>query len=556
MALDVPKPLLLLLGATIQAIVFRSIWSHPFSQHSLMSIFAAFMALDVFAFSLHIVFIYPNFLSPIRHLPTPKGAVPILGHFLTGLKATRGEEYLKYSLETPNEGLIRLRGLFNSDQILVTSPKALAEILVNKPYDYPKPERSREFLRTGLGDGLVVAEGEYHKFQRKYATPSFSFRHVKDLYPLFWDKALKMTKAIEDEIFGPQGTVTNIEGKLVGITDIERWVPRATLDIIGIAGVGRDFNTLENSDDKMATLYATLFTPTLGTRMVAASILVFGHRWTKVLLPSASRTIYNAVSAIRSLCGNFVREKRERIKQGDDESVDVLASLIKADVFSDHELVDELLTILAAGHETTSSTFTWITYFLSRHPDIQSRLRAEVHDALPIGFAPGKSPHSDVCAILESLPLLNGVCQETLRLFPPVPVTLRQNKKDNTLLGQPIAAHTLLTLAPWATNNSPELWGPDAHEFKPERWIDPETGKPNQTGGASTNYAFMTFLHGPRNCIGQQFARAELRALLAAFICMYEWTRAEPEEEVIPAIVITVKPKDGLRLKLTKVRDW
>ncbi|OQU94407.1 hypothetical protein CLAIMM_00766 [Cladophialophora immunda] len=503
-----------------------------------MSIFAAFMALDVFAFSLYVVFIYPNSLSPIRHLPTPKGAVPILGHFLTGLKATRGEEHLKYSLETPSDGLIRLRDLFNSDQILVTSPKALAEILVNKPYDYPKPERSREFLRTGLGDGLVVAEGEYHKFQRKYATPSFSFRHVKDLYPLFWDKAMKMTKAIEDEIFDPQETVTNIEGKLVGITDIERWVPRATLDIIGVAGLGRDFNTLENPDDKMATLYATLFTPTLGTRMVAASILIFGHRWTKVLLPSASRTIYNAVSGIRSLCGKFVREKRERIKQADDESVDVLASLIKADVFSDHELVDELLTIIAAGHETTSSTFTWTTYFLSRHPDIQS------------------SPHSDVYAILESLPLLNGVCQETLRLFPPVPATLRQSKKDNTLLGQPIPAHTLLTLAPWATNNSPELWGPDAHEFKPERWIDPETGKPNQTGGASTNYAFMTFLHGPRNCIGQQFARAELRALVAAFIGMYEWTLAEPEAKVIPAIVITVKPKDGLRLKLTKVRDW
>ncbi len=139
-------------------------------------------------------------------------------------------------------------------------------------------------------------------------------------------------------------------------------------------------------------------------------------------------------------------------------------------------------------------------------------------------------------------------------MFPPVPTTMRQSSKDTTLLAQPIAAGTILTVAPWAINHSPELWGPDADEFKPERWINSHTGRPNLTGGVDTNYAFLTFLHGPRSCIGQGFARAELRALVAAFVGTFEWTMADPKEEVIPAIVITVKPKNGLNIKLRRAR--
>jgi cytochrome P450 len=124
------------------------------------------------------------------------------------------------------------------------------------------------------------------------------------------------------------------------------------------------------------------------------------------------------------------------------------------------------------------------------------------------------------------------------------------------LLGSHIPAGTVIILAPWAVNKDPAMWGPKASEFDPGRWKDPKTGKPNQSGGASTNYAFLTFLHGPRSCIGQGFARAELRALVAAFVGAFEFTMADPDEEVIPAGVVTTKPKDGLKLKLTKIGDW
>lgn len=151
--------------------------------------------------------------------------------------------------------------------------------------------------------------------------------------------------------------------------------------------------------------------------------------------------------------------------------------------------------------------------------------------------------------------MLNAVCNETLRLYPTVPVTVRECIKATTVLGQDIPVGTQLILAPWATNRSPTLWGPTAGDFVPERWINID-GKPNKNGGARSNYAQLTFLHGPRSCIGQSFAMAELRCLVATFVSAFEM---EPKCEgmvAIPAGVITSKPRDGMELRLTPVGSW
>ena len=209
------------------------------------------------------------------------------------------------------------------------------------------------------------------------------------------------------------------------------------------------------------------------------------------------------------------------------------------------------------SHETTSSAFTWASFLLATHPEYQSKLRDEIREALPHNpmADPAFPPSVDLASTLERLPLLNAICSETLRLYPTVPITIRRSMKPTTLLGRPIPRGTDIILCPWATNRLPQLWGPDAEKFKPERWIS-EDGKPNYTGGVDSNYAFMTFLHGPRQCIGQGFARAELRCLLAAFVGRYEWSLGMKEEDVVPGGVITIKPRNGLMLKLKEVGHW
>lgn len=137
---------------------------------------------------------------------------------------------------------------------------------------------------------------------------------------------------------------------------------------------------------------------------------------------------------------------------------------------------------------------------------------------------------------------------ETLRLYPTVPLTLRTATRDTYIGGHLIPQGVTLVLSMWQMNRSPEVWGHDAAEFKPERWIT--GGKPNSNGGASSNYEFLTFLHGPRSCIGQNFAKAEMRCLLTSMIRTFEWGLAMDESKIIPRGVITIKPANGLFLKL------
>lgn len=209
---------------------------------------------------------------------------------------------------------------------------------------------------------------------------------------------------------------------------------------------------------------------------------------------------------------------------------------------------------MSTSHETTSSAFTWATYLLAKHPDIQAKLRDEIRAALPSPRATLDADF-DLSRVLESLPLLHGVCSEVLRLYPPVPATIRIAARDTSISGIPVPSGTRVYMSPWAINRSPTLWGADADQFVPQRWID-EDGRANNSGGVDSNYAILTFLHGPRSCIGEKFAKAELKALVAVFCGCFEMNLLDGEEEPTPAGVVTAKPKNGMRLELKVLSGW
>lgn len=137
--------------------------------------------------------------------------------------------------------------LFNRERLFVTSPEAIKELLVTKSYNFVKNDLPTFLFRTLLGNGLLIAEGDEHKRQRKGLMPAFSFRHVKDLYPIFWAKGRQVTNAIAraSENGAPQST--------------KMWASRVTLDIIGLAGMGHDFNSIDDPDTEINQTYNKLF---------------------------------------------------------------------------------------------------------------------------------------------------------------------------------------------------------------------------------------------------------------------------------------------------------
>jgi cytochrome P450 len=186
------------------------------------------------------------------------------------------------------------------------------------------------------------------------------------------------------------------------------------------------------------------------------------------------------------------------------------------------------------------------TYYLKhiRLALIQSyRLREETRTSL--------STDQPISATsIERLPYLQAFTSEVLRLYPPVPATIRQAVRPTSILSTPIPKGTYVMLFPWAINTNKSAWGPDARTFDPSRWLE----FPN--GGAPSNYSTLTFLHGPRSCIGEKFARGEFACLLAAWVGAWETELEDPGAEIKIDMTseITAKPKGGLRVRLRAVR--
>lgn len=542
MAIMEITPVNTILLSLFESAIVSYLFPHVFSTGGLSYFFLIFSLFNFTIWVIYKVFIYPFFLSPLRHLPHARGAKPLIGHDMAMFERPAGEANLRMMKETPNDGIIHTSGFLYTDRLLLTSPAALADVLVHRSYDFEKPPWARSFLKKFLGNGLLMTEGDEHKHHRKQIMPAFHFRHIKELYPIFWSKSIELCDVVK-------ASLREDPSKVV---EIGHYSTLVTLDIIGLAGIGRDIESLRNSDDELIENYQEILEPTPEKAAYFVLHVILPPRLIAMLPWKLNDRVRITTSNLKRICTAFVKDKKAKMKHGTTDELDILSIMIRSNNFSDENLVDQLLTFLAAGHETTSSALTWATYLLSNHPKIQSNLRSEIHEFIPDPKLLS-NPKFDTASLLESMPLLNSVCNEVLRLYPTIPTTARVAIRDTTIANHFIPKGTMSFVVPWATNRNPHLWGPDSEDFVPERWIDKETGRATMHGGADNNYAFLTFLHGPRSCIGERFARAEMRALVAAFVGNFEMQMADPNEKIIVGGTITSKPMNGMRLKLNPV---
>ncbi|KAJ3552081.1 hypothetical protein NPX13_g11201 [Xylaria arbuscula] len=523
--------------------------------------FISLFLIQVFAWAVWTVILWPKFFSPLRSLPEPPGGSWWNGHFARILAEPSGIPMREWVGTVPNDGVMRYLGMANRERVLVTGPKALSEVLVTKNYIFEKPRALRFNIGRLLGVGILLAEGDEHKLQRKNLMPAFAFRHVKDLYPVFWRKTREVVQAMNKQILADAADQSaSADPEKAGrsaVMEVGNWASRVTLDIIGIAGLGRDFGAIQDENSELNETYRQLFTPNRQA-MILNLFSQFLPEWFIGALPVKRNEDVNAASRyIRSVCRDLVQEKKQKIARKEPTEHDILSVALESGGFSDENLADQLMTFLAAGHETTATSMTWATYMLSRYPKVQERLRREVRELLP-------SVDSDVeitSLDIDHMPYLNAVCNEVLRYYSPVPMTLRETNQDTDVLGHRIPKGTRVVLAPWATNFDKSLWGADAHEFNPDRWMPTSADdKRAASGGATSNFAFMTFLHGPRSCIGQAFAKAEFACILAGWIGRFEFELVDEElkdeKKVDIKGGITARPSNGMYMRATIVDGW
>lgn len=458
---------------------------------------------------------------------------------------------------------MRYLGICNSERVLVTGPRALSEVLVTKNYHFEKPGMLRHNIGRILGVGVLLAEGDEHKTQRKNLMPAFAFRHVKDLYPIFWHKTREvvqaMTKDVQADAANQTTPIDPEKAHNSAVIEVGNWASRVTLDIIGVAGLGRDFGAIQDQNSVLNETYRKLFQPSRQARIMGVLSMIV-PQWILARIPVKRNDDINAAAQhIRSVCQSLIQEKKQKqqMTQKGFTDHDILSVALESGGFSDEDLVDQLMTFLAAGHETTASAMTWAIYMLSRFPEVQERLRQEVREHLP-----AIDSETDITSLdIDHMPYLNAVCNEVLRYFPPVPMTIRETAVATDILGHKIPKGVRVILAPWATNLDKSLWGPDAHEFKPERWLSTSPDdKRAASGGATSNYAFMTFLHGPRSCIGQSFAKAEFACILAGWVGRFAFELKNKEEADEKNVEIkggiTTRPSKGMYVHATIVDGW
>lgn len=335
-------PINLVLLSLGESAVASYFFPHRFAAGSLTSFFIIFALLNSSVFVIYKLVVYPFFLSPLRHLPKAKGFQPIIGHGIIMFKRPGGDPHLRMMKETPNDGIILTRGFFHTDRLILTTPAALADVLVHKSYDFEKPQWARAFLKRFLGDGLLMTEGSEHKHHRKQIMPAFHFRHIKELYPVFWSKSIELCNAIK----------ATLDHNTTQVLEIGHYSTQVTLDIIGLAGLGRDICSLRNSDDELIKNYEEILEPTTEKGVFFILHLIFPP-WLIAILPwKLNERVRITTGNLKRICTEFVAERKSKMRyedQSSNESRDILSIMIRSNNFSDENLVDQLLTFLAAG---------------------------------------------------------------------------------------------------------------------------------------------------------------------------------------------------------------
>lgn len=395
--------------------------------------------------------------------------------------------------------LVSMR-MLGEEWLLVSHPEHI-ETLVVKHARVMGRDAFTTVLQRVLGLGLLTSDGELWKRQRKLMAQAFTPRRIHEY-------AGAMVRVTDAEIAGwRDGDRVDLHAEMSRVT-----MAIAADVLFGASVAPRDVDVVREALE--------VITEFLGQSPEA----VFGvPEWVPT---PRNRRVARAVGAIDALVYDIIRRRR-----GGEQRDDLLGTLLAAQDdeglrMSDQQLRDEVITLFLAGHETTALALTYTFYLLSKHPDVERRLFAEIDSVLR-----GRLPSAED---VPALPYLDRVLKESMRLFPPAWTIGRAALEDVDLRGHRIAKGTQILISQWVVHRDPR-WFPNPEGFDPDRWL------PERSAGLP-RYAYFPFGGGPRVCIGNHFAMMEAALALATVVQRHRI-------ELLPGQRLALAPSVTLRHK-------
>ena len=400
---------------------------------------------------------------------------------------------------------------------VISDPAAIRHVLVDNAANYRKDDLQLRVLAPGLGRGLLTADGDDWRLQRRTLAPLFAPRTVASFIP-------DMNAAADRLVRRWRRTRP---GRVV---DLSLEMTRVTLDVlertIFTRGPARDPDAL----GRAITRYFEAIGP-----LDPLDVLGLPD-W----LPRVGRLRARpAIRYFEEVVRELIEARRTLIASGEPAPRDLLTLLLKAadpDTgrgLSDLEVGANVVTFIGAGHETTANALAWSMYLLASAPGARERIEREVDAVLEEG---GAGP-----AELERLVYTRAVIEEAMRLYPPVPFMSRSALAQDRIGSLKIPKGSLVTIAPFVLHRHKRLWQ-DPSAFDPDRFLP-------ERRGAIDRFAYLPFGAGPRVCIGASFALQEATIVLAHAVRAARWDLVDGHA-IRPVHRITLRPEGGVPVTL------
>ncbi|KAI0253566.1 cytochrome P450 [Lactifluus subvellereus] len=450
----------------------------------------------------------------------------------------------------------RQQGCFGIDRLAVADPKTLQYILHTSAYHFIKPIEVLKSIELLFGKGIAGTHGEVHQRQRKIMTPAFFAPQLRTFLSLFQNSASKLVQIWKEELI-----TTNASGQpLVNVTG---WLSRTTLDIIGEAGFGFQFGSLDNTKTPLREQYENLFVDSF--LYSPRYDLLFKALWRYMpkplldLVPYLPTRQYTRFRKYTKFMRKFSRGmiKESMIK---DDGKDIMSVLLRANAsenpngqLTEIEVIDQINNLLFAGHDTTANSLTWYLWEIAKHPESQERVRTEIA-AVRAKNGGGELSAAD----LDNMTFTQATLKESMRLHPIVYWLRREASRDDviplalpitTKSGEqvtsiPVKKGTQIDIAIDVYNRLPEVWGPDADDWNPERFLNLDKSKQTSIGVFAN---LMNFSGGVHSCIGWRFAVLEMQLIAVTLLENFEFSLPPQTEKTR----IYRKPA-GLMLPMTE----